>query len=137
MLLDTLEQNNRLPRTILFTLNPADNAAFAVLTGSFAEDGVAGKIQFGPSWWYNDQFEGIRQQLVALSNYGLLSHFIGFTTDSRSFLSFSRHEYFRRILCDLVGSWIEAGLLPDDESLTTPLIKNVTYGNARKWIIDQ
>ncbi len=132
--LDALESTGHLPRTILYTLNPADNEAFATLTGSFAEDGKAGKIQFGPSWWYNDHYEGIRQHLVTLSAYGLLSHFVGMTTDSRSLLSFSRHEYFRRILCNVVGTWISNGELPDDIPLINELIRNVCYHNSLNFI---
>jgi glucuronate isomerase len=97
--LDYLESRDALPNTILYTLNPEDSAAFAILTGSYAEDGVQGKIQFGPAWWYNDHIMGMRNHFETLANYGLLSSFIGMTTDSRSLLSLSRHEYFRRILC--------------------------------------
>lgn len=136
-LLDAMEQREQLPRTILYTLNPSDNAAFATLTGSFAEDGVAGKIQFGPAWWYNDHYEGIRQQLVTLSSYGLLSRFIGMTTDSRSLLSFSRHEYFRRVLCNLLGTWIEDGELPNDGDLMSQLIKDICYNNSLKFIFNK
>ncbi|MDQ6813942.1 MAG: glucuronate isomerase, partial [Bacteroidota bacterium] len=137
MFLDAMEQQELLPRTILYTLNPADNAAFATLTGSYAEDGVAGKIQFGPAWWYNDQYEGIRQHLVTLSSYGLLSHFVGMTTDSRSLLSFSRHEYFRRILCNVVGMWVDGGELPADNDLISQLIKDIAYNNSKKFIFNK
>ncbi len=133
-LLDNLEQQNSLPKIVLYTLNPTDNEAFASLTGSFAEDGVAGKIQFGPAWWYNDHYEGIRNHLQTLSNYGFLCHFIGMTTDSRSLLSFSRHEYFRRILCDLLGEWVESGLLPPDDELLAETVRAVCYGNIKNWI---
>ena len=133
--LDALEVEHSLPRTILYTLNPADNEAFASLTGSFAEDGVPGKIQFGPAWWYNDQAEGIRKQLIALSSYGLLSRFIGMTTDSRSILSLSRHEYFRRILCNLLGGWVEAGEVPDDDHLLRNLVTDVCYRNIRNRVV--
>jgi glucuronate isomerase len=134
LLLDELDVKNGLPKTILYTLNPADNAAFASLTGSFSEDNVRGKIQFGPAWWYNDQFEGIVQQLLDLSSYGLLSTTIGFTTDSRSILSFTRHDYYRRILCNLIGQWVEEGKLPDDEAFLTQLIKNIAYFNIKNGI---
>jgi glucuronate isomerase len=134
LLLDELDVKNGLPKTILYTLNPADNAAFASLTGSFSEDNVRGKIQFGPAWWYNDQYEGIVQQLLDLSSYGLLSTTIGFTTDSRSILSFTRHDYYRRILCNLIGQWVEEGKLPDDEAFLTQLIKNIAYFNIKNWI---
>jgi glucuronate isomerase len=113
-------------------LNPADNAVLATLTGSFAEDGIAGKIQFGPAWWYNDFQEGIKQQLLAVSGYGLLSRFIGMTTDSRSVLSFSRHDYFRRILCNMLGSWVEKGQIPGDMSLLKQMVLDIAYHNSRK-----
>jgi glucuronate isomerase len=132
--LDDLDVVNGLPKTILYTLNPADNAAFASLTGSFSEDYVRGKIQFGPAWWYNDHYEGILQQLSDLSAYGLLSTTIGFTTDSRSILSFTRHDYYRRILCNWIGQWVEEGKLPDDEILLKQLVKNISYFNIKNWI---
>ncbi|MBD3375463.1 glucuronate isomerase [candidate division KSB1 bacterium] len=132
MFLDAMEKEKSLPRTILFNLNPIDNAAFATLTGSFAQDGVAGKIQFGPPWWYNDHRHGIEEQLNALSSYGLLSHFIGMTTDSRSILSFSRHEYFRRILCNQLGGWINAGEIPRDFPWLEEIVKKICYLNAKQ-----
>ncbi|OHE79261.1 MAG: hypothetical protein A2107_12945 [Verrucomicrobia bacterium GWF2_62_7] len=132
--LDDLEKGGCLPRTILYPLNPADNAALATLTGSFAEDGVRGKIQFGPAWWYNDHALGIRNQLDTLANHGLLSTFIGMTTDSRSLLSMTRHEYFRRVLCDWLGDQMEAGTLPADEKLIGQLVRAIAYENARRWI---
>jgi glucuronate isomerase len=131
MFLDAMEKEKSLPRTILFNLNPIDNAAFATLTGSFAQDGVAGKIQFGPPWWYNDHRHGIEEQLNALSSYGLLAHFIGMTTDSRSILSFSRHEYFRRILCNQLGGWIDAGEIPRDFPWLQEIVKKICYLNAK------
>ena len=130
--LDSLEKDDSLPNLILYTLNPADNAVLATLTGSFAEDGIAGKIQFGPAWWYNDFQEGIKQQLLAVSGYGLLSRFIGMTTDSRSVLSFSRHDYFRRILCNMLGSWVEKGQIPGDMSLLKQMVLDIAYHNSRK-----
>lgn len=132
--LDDLERKTRLPRTILYNLNPADNAALATLTGSFAEDGVRGKIQFGPAWWYNDHALGIRNHLETLASYGLLAAFIGMTTDSRSLLSMTRHEYFRRVLCDFLGDQVEAGLMPDDDRLLGGLIRAVACENALHWI---
>ncbi len=132
LFLDALEKEQSLPRTILFNLNPIDNAAFATLTGSFAEDGLAGKIQFGPPWWYNDHRHGIEEQLNALSSYGLLAHFIGMTTDSRSILSFSRHEYFRRILCNQLGVWIDAGEIPNDFPWLEEIVKKICYLNAKQ-----
>ncbi|MBC8033757.1 MAG: glucuronate isomerase [Chitinophagaceae bacterium] len=133
-LLDELDKGGTLPKTILYTLNPADNAAFATITGSYSEDGIQGKIQFGPAWWYNDHYEGIMQQLLALSSYGLLATSIGMTTDSRSIVSFVRHNYYRRILCNLLGSWVEEGKLPDDWAFVSAMAKNISYNNIKSWI---
>jgi glucuronate isomerase len=133
--LDDVEKGGQLPRTILYPLNPADNAALATLTGSFAEDGVPGKIQLGPAWWYNDHALGIRHHLDTLASYGLLSTFIGMTTDSRSLLSMSRHEYFRRVLCDWLGDQVAAGAMPDEDSLLGSLVRAVCYENAHRWIL--
>lgn len=132
--LDDLEKGGLLPRVILYTLNPSDNETLASLTGSFAQDGVAGKIQMGPAWWYNDHYEGISAQLKVISSYGLLSQFIGMTTDSRSILSFSRHEYFRRILCNMLGEWIERGQIPNDLPLIGQLVKDISYYNIKNCI---
>jgi glucuronate isomerase len=133
---DEMEKKDRLPKIILYTLNPSDNEAFATLTGSYSEGGVPGKIQFGPGWWYNDQYEGIRQHLTTLSSYGLLSQFIGMTTDSRSVFSFSRHEYFRRILCNLLAEWVDRGNLPKDTDLLSNLIKDICYNNSKNRFKD-
>lgn len=135
--LDSTELNDTMPKTILYTLNPADNAAFATLTGSFTGDGVPGKLQFGPAWWYNDHKEGIENHLRALSSYGLLSRFIGMTTDSRSILSFSRHEYFRRILCGYIGEQVEKGELPNDMELLGGLVKDISYNNVYNWCFNR
>ena len=132
-----MENEGCLPRTILYPLNPADYAALATVTGSFAEDGVRGKIQLGPAWWYNDHAWGIRQHLDALASYGLLSTFIGMTTDSRSLLSMVRHEYFRRVLCDWLGDQVQAGTLPADDQLLGPLVRAVCYDNARRWLLSE
>ena len=113
--LDSQDVKGELPKTGLFTLNPADNAALAVLTGSYSQDGVVGKVQFGPAWWYNDHFYGMTDQLENLAAYSLMPQFIGMTTDSRNVLSFSRHDYFRRILCNLIGEDIQNGKLPASE----------------------
>lgn len=128
---DELECHNLLPQVILYTLNPAVNEAFASLTGSYAEDGVSGKIQFGPAWWYNDHYYGLRKQLKDLSALGVLGTFIGMTTDSRSVLSLSRHEYFRRILCNLIGEWAVQGLIPPDFDLLSQLVKDIAYNNIK------
>jgi len=131
--LDLLEREEALPKMILYNNNPADNYLLATAAGSF-QDGLApGKIQFGPGWWFLDQKEGIEWQLNALSNIGLLSRFVGMVTDSRSFMSYPRHEYFRRVLCDLIGREIEQGELPDDEMLLGTMIRNICYGNAQQY----
>jgi glucuronate isomerase len=132
--LDKLDQEHSLPKTIIYNLNPADNYAFAAAIGSFQEGPVAGKIQFGSGWWFLDQKEGIEWQLNALSNTGLLSRFIGMLTDSRSFMSFPRHEYFRRVFCNLLGREVENGELPDDEKLLGTMVQNVCYRNAEQYL---
>lgn len=128
--LDSLEAGDVLPKTILYNLNPAHNYAFATMIGNFQKGPVAGKIQFGSGWWFLDQLEGMTWQLNALSNLGLLSHFVGMLTDSRSFLSYPRHEYFRRLLCNLLGDEIEKGLLPRDFDLIGDLVTRVCHRNA-------
>jgi glucuronate isomerase len=131
--LDQLDKENSLPKMILYNLNPADNYIFATMIGSFQDGTSSGKLQFGSAWWFLDQKEGIESQLNALSNCGLLSRFVGMTTDSRSFMSFARHEYFRRVLCNLLGSEVESGQLPDDEELIGTMIRNICYDNAAKY----
>jgi glucuronate isomerase len=131
--LDKLDQNNRLPKTILYNLNPADNYAFATMLGNFQDGTVPGKLQFGSSWWFLDQKEGIEWQLNALSNLGLLSRFVGMITDSRSFLSYSRHEYFRRVLCNLIGRDVMNGELPHDSKLLGGIVRDICYHNARNY----
>jgi glucuronate isomerase len=131
--LDALEREGALPKMILYNLNPADNYAIAALAGSFQSGAVPGKIQYGSAWWFLDQKEGIEAQLNALSNCGLLSRFIGMLTDSRSFMSYPRHEYFRRVLANLIGSEIERGDLPPDRDLAGNMIRNICYANARSY----
>ena len=131
--LDLLEREEALPKTILYNHNPADNYVLATMAGSFQDGIVPGKIQVGPGWWFLDQKEGIEWQLNALSNTGLLSRFVGMVTDSRSFMSFPRHEYFRRILCNVIGREMEAGQLPGDEMLLGTMIRNICYGNAQQY----
>lgn len=131
--LDNAEKAGALPKTILYTLNPSDNAAFATITGSYSADNIFGKIQYGPAWWYNDHKEGIENHLRTLSSYSLLSRFIGMTTDSRSILSFSRHEYFRRILCNYVGEMAEKGEFPADINILSDMVKNISYYNIDEW----
>lgn len=132
-LLDTLDSENSLPKTILYSLNPNDNPILATLMGSYQGGGIAGKIQFGAAWWFNDTKEGMIQQMKTLADCGLLSRFVGMLTDSRSFLSYTRHEYFRRILCNLVGEWVENGEFPDDEELLGRIIQNISYYNAKEY----
>jgi glucuronate isomerase len=132
--LDRLEQENALPRTIIYNNNPTDNYAFATMTGNFQDGKIPGKIQFGSGWWFLDQKEAIEWQLNALSNIGLLSRFVGMVTDSRSFMSYPRHEYFRRVLCNLVGRDVENGEIPDDEVLVGTMISNICYANARRYL---
>ncbi|MDX2301464.1 MAG: glucuronate isomerase [Microscillaceae bacterium] len=131
--LDDLDKNNQLPRTILYNLNPADNEIFATLIGNFNDGSIPGKVQFGSGWWFNDQKDGMERQINALSNMGLLSCFVGMLTDSRSFLSFPRHEYFRRILCNLLGQDVERGELPLDRELLGQLVQNICYYNAKNY----
>ena len=132
--LDKLDDEDALPRTILYNLNPADNYAFTTMAGNFQDGTIAAKVQIGSGWWFLDQKEGMEWQLNALSNLGLLSRFIGMVTDSRSFMSYPRHEYFRRVLCNLIGGDIESGELPDDEALTGPMIRNICHGNAKEYL---
>jgi glucuronate isomerase len=132
-LLDKLDTNNQLAKTILYNLNPRDNELFATMTGNFQDGSVPGKIQFGSGWWFLDQKDGIEKQLNSLSNLGLLSRFIGMLTDSRSFLSYPRHEYFRRILCNLIGNDVEKGELPHDKKLLGQMVENISFNNAREY----
>jgi len=131
--LDRLDTNNRLPKTILYNLNPADNYVLATMLGNFQDGSVPGKIQFGSGWWFLDQKEGMEWQLNALSNLGLLSRFVGMLTDSRCFLSYSRHEYFRRLLCDLIGRDVVNGELPRDMKLLGDLVRAISFGNAQTY----
>lgn len=131
--LDGLDTNDQLPKTILYNLNPRDNELFATMAGNFNDGSMAGKIQWGSAWWFLDQKDGMEKQLDALSNMGLLSRFLGMLTDSRSFLSFPRHEYFRRILCNQFGNDVHNGLLPNDPTLLGETIKDICYRNARNY----
>jgi len=132
--LDRLDQDNRLPKLIVYNVNPTDNYAFATIVGSFQDGSIAGKMQFGSGWWFLDQKEGMEWQMNALSNCGLLSRFIGMVTDSRSFMSHPRHEYFRRVLCNLLGNEVEAGELPDEDELIGSMIRNICYDNAARLL---
>jgi glucuronate isomerase len=131
--LDRLDTTDQLPKTILYNLNPADNEVFATVAGNFQDGSVPGKIQFGSAWWFLDQKDGMEKQIDALSNMGLLSRFVGMLTDSRSFLSYSRHEYFRRLLCNMLGNDVEDGLLPNDVDLLGNLVRDVCFRNARSY----
>jgi glucuronate isomerase len=131
--LNKLDTTNQLPKTILYNLNPADNELFAAMTGNFNDGSVAGKVQFGSAWWFLDQKDGMTKQLNALSNIGLLSRMVGMLTDSRSFLSFPRHEYFRRLVCNLFGDDIENGELPNDVEWTGKIIQDICYYNAKNY----
>jgi glucuronate isomerase len=131
--LDSLDRQNSLPKTILYCLNPGDNELLATMIGNFQGGGIPGKMQFGSGWWFNDQKDGMERQLTSLASLGLLSRFVGMLTDSRSFLSYPRHEYFRRILCNLVGSWVEAGEFPADMELLGTIIRDISYNNALRY----
>ncbi|MBN2033561.1 MAG: glucuronate isomerase [Deltaproteobacteria bacterium] len=131
--LDSLDRDNKLAKTIVYVINPRDNDLVAAMIGSFQDGSVPGKMQFGSAWWFNDQKHGIETQINALSNMGLLSRFVGMLTDSRSFLSYPRHEYFRRVLCDLLGHDVENGELPQDMDLIGNLVMDICFGNAVRY----
>ena len=131
--LDSLDKEDKLPKTILYTLNPKDNYVLGTMLGNFQGGGIPGKIQFGSGWWFNDQRDGMEEQMKALANLGLLSRFVGMLTDSRSFLSYPRHEYFRRILCNLIGTWVENGEFPNDMNLLGEIVQNICFNNAKAY----
>lgn len=131
--LDRLDREGRLARTILYNLNPRDNELFAAMIGNFQDGRVPGKLQYGSAWWFLDQRDGIEAQLQALATMGLLARFVGMVTDSRSFLSYSRHEYFRRLLCNFLGEQVTRGWLPADRALLDPVVRDVCYLNARRY----
>lgn len=133
VLLDELEKKGKLTKTVLYNVNPADNAAFATMIGNFQGDTIRGKMQFGSAWWFMDQLDGMTEQINILSNTGLISTFIGMLTDSRSFLSFPRHEYFRRLLCNLFAEDIQKGLLPNDLNWIGKIIQDICYYNAKNY----
>ena len=132
-LMDAMDSTNELPKTILYCLNPRDNEMLATMMGNFQGGGIAGKIQFGSGWWFNDQKDGMQRQLEQLSQLGLLSKFVGMLTDSRSFLSFTRHEYFRRILCNMIGGWVENGEVPNDIDALGQMVQDICYNNAKAY----
>ncbi|MBE6680026.1 MAG: glucuronate isomerase [Ruminococcaceae bacterium] len=132
-ILNALEMKDALPKTILYTLNPKDNYVLGTMLGNFQKGPTAGKIQFGSGWWFNDQRDGMESQMKALANLGLLSKFVGMLTDSRSFVSYTRHEYFRRILCNLIGKWVEDGEYPCDMKMLETIVKGICYENAKEY----
>jgi len=132
--LDRLDIQNKLPKTILYNLNPRDNELIASMIGNFQDGSIPGKLQYGPAWWFLDQKDGMEKQIQALSNIGLLSRFTGMVTDSRSFLSYPRHEYFRRILCNFLGNGVESGELPNDLNLLGHMVENVCFNNAVEYL---
>ena len=132
-LLSELEKTGELPKTVLFSLNPADNEQIGTILGCFQSDEVPGKIQHGPAWWFNDTKSGMEEQMKSLANLGILGNFIGMLTDSRSFLSYTRHDYFRRIMCNLIGNWVENGEYPNDEAALKRIVEGISYTNARRY----
>ena len=131
--LNALDVTDELPKTTIYSLNPIDNAAIGTIIGCFQSGDAVGKIQQGSAWWFNDHKTGMQEQLISLANLGLLGNFIGMLTDSRSFLSYTRHEYFRRILCELIGGWVENGEYPADEKALEKIIKGISYCNAVRY----
>ncbi|MFD2210089.1 glucuronate isomerase [Virgibacillus halophilus] len=132
-LLDSLDKADALPKTVLYSLNPNDNETIASIIGSFQGGGIPGKIQFGTAWWFNDTKSGMLAQMQALANMGVFSQFIGMLTDSRSFLSYPRHEYFRRLVCSFIGEWVENGEVPDDIDFLGKIVQGIAYENAKAY----
>ena len=130
-LLNGMEMTDNLPKTILYTLNPKDNYVIGTMLGNFQGPGNGGKIQFGSGWWFCDQRDGMTEQMKALANLGALNKFVGMLTDSRSFLSYTRHEYFRRIMCNLLGTWVENGEFPADMDTLGKIVEDICYNNAK------
>lgn len=131
--MNSLEMQDILPKTILYTLNPKDNYVLGTMLGNFQKAPTASKIQFGSGWWFNDNRDGMEAQMMALANLGVLGKFIGMLTDSRSFVSYTRHEYFRRILCNMLGKWVEAGEYPDDFEMLEKIVKGISYQNSKDY----
>lgn len=136
-LLGEMDRDGHLPKTVLYHLNPNMNEVIVSTAGNFQDGTIPGKIQAGSGWWFNDQLDGMERQMTQLAQMGLFSHFIGMLTDSRSFLSFPRHEYFRRLVCQMIGRWTEAGHIPNDRQLLDKLVRDVCYQNAADWFLDQ
>lgn len=132
--LNALDMDGRLAKTILYNLNPSDNEMMITMTGNFNDGSMAARVQYGAAWWFLDQMEGMKKHLKDLSSFGLLRRFAGMVTDSRSFLSYPRHEYFRRIACNFIGCGIEKGLIPDEDDLIRPLVEDISYRNAKQFL---
>ncbi|MBE5859024.1 MAG: glucuronate isomerase [Butyrivibrio sp.] len=131
--LSELDKTDELPKTIIFSLNPYDNQQIGTIIGGFQSPEVAGKIQHGPAWWFNDSKQGMEEQMKSLASLGILGNFIGMLTDSRSFLSYTRHDYFRRIMCNLIGGWVENGEYPNDEEALKRIVSGISYYNAKRY----
>nr|WP_320143848.1 glucuronate isomerase [uncultured Cohaesibacter sp.] len=136
-LMGEMDRDGHLPKTVLYHLNPSFNEVIVSTAGNFQDGEIAGKVQAGSGWWFNDQLNGMERQMTQLSQMGLFSHFIGMLTDSRSFLSFPRHEYFRRLVCQMVGRWVENGHVPNDTEMLDKLVRDVCYQNAANWFLPQ
>jgi glucuronate isomerase len=132
-LFSRLDEEGKLAKTIIYPINPRDNEMVGAMIGNFQDGSVPGKIQFGSGWWFNDQMDGMLRQIEALSQLGLLSRFVGMLTDSRSFLSFTRHEYFRRILCNKLGVEIESGIIPNEVDFIGKMVEDISYNNAAEY----
>ena len=131
--LNSLDRDDRLARTILYNLNPADNEMMITMAGNFNDGSVEGKVRYGAAWWFLDQKQGMEKHLRDISSFGFLSLFPGMVTDSRSFLSYPRHEYFRRIACNFIGEEVDKGLIPADEAMLKNLIERICYKNAKEY----
>ena len=132
-LLDSMNVGGALPKTVLYNLNPKDNYVLGAMLGNFQCAPTPGKVQFGSGWWFNDNRDGMESQLKCLANLGLLSNFVGMLTDSRSFVSYPRHEYFRRILCNLIGKWVDCGEYPNDGAALSVIVRGICYENAKRY----
>ena len=131
--LDAVNESEGLPKTILYSLNPGDDELIGTVLGCFQDNSAVGKMQQGSAWWFNDNKSGMVKQMTSLANLGLLGNFVGMLTDSRSFLSYPRHEYFRRILCDLIGGWVENGEYPNNRKNLEKIVKGISYNNAVRY----
>ena len=132
-LLDKMYLGGKMPKIILYSLDAGDNSFIDTLLGAFQREGYPGTIQHGSAWWFNDTKNGMREQMISLASLGLLGNFVGMLTDSRSFLSYTRHEYFRRILCQLIGQWVEAGEYPNDMNALSQITEDISFYNAKRF----